>query len=144
MSLIFASGWRLLLPLFWLIIDAAQNKPSWRITGGERVNSAQKYPFFVQVIESAGPNAFFRCAGTIITERTIVTAAHCLTNEKGTLWKNPNNFIVVSGTVQFNFLRDDRHKLYHFVSHYYYLSAYREAADGYDIAGIFFSNKSWF
>ena len=33
---------------------------------------------------SAGPNAFFRCAGTIITERTIVTAAHCLTNEKGT------------------------------------------------------------
>lgn len=64
-----------------------------RIVGG-RDASIEEYPWQVTLRRKTSPNVSFKhyCGGSILNERIILTAAHCVVN------RDPKEYIVVAGT----------------------------------------------
>ncbi|KAL0901252.1 hypothetical protein ABMA27_006544 [Loxostege sticticalis] len=61
---------------FTLAVASAATLKSDRIIGGT-VTTINQYPEMVQLLQGSGNNFFQDCAGTIINNRAILSAAHC-------------------------------------------------------------------
>src|SRR5215208_2970637 len=66
----------LLLSLFAILEGG---KPAQAIIGGDPVQTNTDYPFMVQVLY----NGKLICGGTLLDNDSVLTAAHCATDEKG-------------------------------------------------------------
>lgn len=64
-----------------------------RIVGG-RDASIEEYPWQITLRRKTSPKEAFRhsCGGSILNERVILTAAHCVIN------RNPKDYVVIAGT----------------------------------------------
>ncbi|KAI1287413.1 Transmembrane protease serine 9 [Halotydeus destructor] len=65
-----------------------------RIYGGEELEPKNKYPWLVSIANEKGNHI---CGGTIISDRYILTAAHCFKDEKGQFNSALNTRVVLGG-----------------------------------------------
>jgi hypothetical protein len=56
---------------------------SGKIVGGHEIESDFKYPFLVKLSIQLKDTRSWSCTGSIVGKRTVLTAAHCVTNKKG-------------------------------------------------------------
>jgi uncharacterized membrane protein YgcG len=82
----------LLLSLFAILEG---DRRAQAIVGGETVQKNTDYPFMVQVLE----NGKLVCTGTLLDNNSVLTAAHCVTDEKGNPL-DPSTLSVIVGTTK--------------------------------------------
>jgi secreted trypsin-like serine protease len=69
-----------------------------RIVGGEVVSSAKDWPWQVAVYFTSEGKLGFHCGGSLIADRWVLTAAHCVFNNNRV--GRPEEFAIVEGTTQ--------------------------------------------
>lgn len=81
--------------LFVALSCGAENRLSddTRIVGG-RDTSIEEYPWQITLRRKGSPELTFKhsCGGSVLNERVVLTAAHCIIN------RNPKEYVVVAGT----------------------------------------------
>ena len=92
-----------LFGLLFLMIVVSLNTSAQGIVGGSNVNEG-KYPFMVGLVDAEEDFLYkaIECGATVIGERWVMTAAHCLTdydqNGQISSIKNPSEIEVLIGT----------------------------------------------
>lgn len=115
-------------------LSKSQNK----IAGSDRiVNGVEAadgaYPFYVQVFMPG-----FTCGGTIISEREVLTAAHCVYDEEHDVWVNASDLQIRSGDFTYSKWDERTSSMVHFVDNYTKLQFNRSnPGDGYDIVLLY-------
>jgi hypothetical protein len=61
--------------------------------------AAETFPYMAFVVYSPSPEEFDLCSGTVVSSNVVLTAAHCVLNETFNVLRNPANFAVVTGNV---------------------------------------------
>jgi secreted trypsin-like serine protease len=76
---------------------AVQSGPTTSVINGQEA-TAGTFPFmaFVEFSNSEGIDL---CSGTVVSSNVVLTAAHCVLNETFNVLRNPANFTVVTGNV---------------------------------------------
>ncbi len=69
----------LLLALPAVALAGSRGDPGSEIVGGRMVDDASTYPFMVAVDNTLYDSPFY-CGGALLTERYVITAAHCVAN----------------------------------------------------------------
>ncbi|KAG8313692.1 hypothetical protein J6590_002164 [Homalodisca vitripennis] len=104
----------------------SQFKPEMKVVGGYQALPGQfPYQVSLRMATSYGSTSGHFCGGTIINERHIVTAAHCLYR------KNPEDMYIVAGTVRLSEFGQQRR-----VQSYSYHNLYSDGSFKYDVGII--------
>lgn len=114
---------RRILPLLWVLVlgvsialpghaqagPAGQSEGQAKILGGRKAGIGD-WPWAVALVHGGMENAYRGqfCGGSLIAERWVLTAAHCLTDKAGNLKYGPGDVHVINGRTDLNAGDGDR------------------------------------